>query len=89
MVGGTTPSGDDGCLKPSPSGPVGVGVEDVETVRVDRVLRAARDAAGLAAYHYFFQSPTPHARAAYLAAIEAEAEAELLSREVRATRSLE
>lgn len=59
-----------------------MGTADFETARVVRVLRAARDAAGLAAYHYFFQSSTSAARATYLAALEAEAEAELLAREV-------
>lgn len=49
-----------------------------DVVRAQRLLRSARDAAGLAAYHYFFLESSRHARATYLAAIEAEAEAELL-----------
>ena len=83
-MGRTTPVGDKARLKRG--GPLGVevGVEEVEVGRVDRVLRVARDAAGLAAYHYFFRSSTTDARAAYLAALEAEAEAELLWREIRA-----
>lgn len=60
-----------------------MGDEGIETGRMERVVRAARDAAGLAAYHYFFRTSTPMARAAYLVALEAEAEAELLMRELR------
>lgn len=60
-----------------------VGDEDVGINRALRLLKAARSTAGLAAYHYFFRDSTPEARGAYLAAIEAEAEAELLLRDIR------
>jgi len=60
-----------------------VGIEGTEIRLADRVLRAAREAAGLAAYHYFFQNSTAESRATYLAALEAEAEAELLLRDIR------
>lgn len=55
-----------------------------EVTRANRLLRVAREAAGLAAYHYFFLRSTPEARAAYVLALEAEAEAELLVRDVHA-----
>lgn len=87
MVGVTTPCGDMACLKRGRAALRCVGVEDTQVL--DRVLRAARDAAGLAAYHYFFNESTADARAAYLAALEAEAEAELLSIEVRGSRAAE
>lgn len=86
MERGTTPAGDEARLKPGCQELFGVGVPAVDLGRVDRLLRAARDAAGLAAYHYFFRTSTLESRAAYLAAIEAEAEAELLLLEVRSTR---
>lgn len=74
-------------LKPGGRGFGGVGIEGSEAGLADRVLRVAREAAGLAAYHYFFQSSTEESRATYLAALEAEAEAELLLRDIRAAPS--
>lgn len=53
-----------------------------EVAQATRVLRSARQAAGLAAYHYFFAQATPEVRAAYVAALAAEAEAELLLRHI-------
>ena len=53
-----------------------------EAAQAARVLRSARQAAVLAAYHYFFAQATPEVRAAYVAALEAEAEAELLLRRI-------
>jgi len=59
-----------------------VRLDGIDLRAAGRILKAARDAAGLAAYHYFFQEATPEARAAYLAALEAEAEAWLLLRDL-------
>ena len=51
--------------------------------RAESLRRTAAQAAGLAAYHYFFLDAGPSSRAAYLAAIEAEAEAEALLQDLR------
>jgi len=83
-VGATTPAGGFAALKPATRSSPDVGDERVQK-QAHRLLRAARDAAGLAAYHYFFLDATADARAAYLAAIEAEAEAELFLRDVGET----
>ena len=53
-----------------------------EIVRAETLLRSARHTTGLAAHHYFFREDTPDARATYLAALEAEVEAELLYQEL-------
>ena len=54
-----------------------------EVRRVEALYRTAREAAGLAAYHYFFLTASPESREAYVAAMAAESEAEALLDTVR------
>ena len=58
-------------------------MEPADVDRAERLLRRAQQAAGLAAYEYFFREPTPSARATYIAAMEAESEAEALVEAIR------
>lgn len=79
----TTPKGGKRMLKPCPSTSERVHAPETELRRAETVRRTAARAAGLAAYHYFFLDAGPASRAAYLAAIEAESEAEALLQELR------
>lgn len=45
---------------------------------MELLVKRARETSGLAAYHYFFLGASSSAQATYLAALEAETEAELL-----------
>lgn len=53
-------------------------------MRLELLLKRARQTSGLAAYHYFFLGASSAAQAAYLAALETETEAELLLAALRA-----
>jgi len=55
-----------------------VGSSEADLKSAELILRTAAQTAGMAAYQYFFVAATPAARAAYLAAIETESEAEEL-----------
>jgi hypothetical protein len=60
-----------------------VGVEPEDLRRAEAILRQAQQAAGLAAYQYFFVAGTSGARAVYEVAMAAEAEAEALVEDMR------
>ena len=62
---------------------MGPGPDDLQ--RAEAILRQAQQAAGLAAYQYFFVDGTSWARAAYESAMAAEAEAEALLDDLRGT----
>lgn len=56
-----------------------------ELALAEKVLRSASQAAGMAAYQYFFVQASPTARAVYEAALETEMEAQLVLESLRET----